>query len=236
LEQREEAVIACQAGLARFPDDVELLFLHGLLLQEMEDFEGAEVCLLRLFQTDPKGLFASVDAGIRGYKARHNLAIVYSRQGKAAEAEAQWRAALAERPNYPAAWLGLGELFLLQGRWEEAAVAIQRLEESPAEQEKAVLLRAKLHLARQEFEAGRRLLANVIGSFPQALAPRVLLSELLLQEGRDWDAAEEALLTVLKFDPGHVQARRNLTLLRCQPGRALKGRSEHTQQFKHGAR
>jgi hypothetical protein len=48
----------------------------------------------------------------------------------------------------------------------------------------------------------------------------VILNHVLLQEGRDWDAAEHALLDVLSLAPDHAEARRNLAVLRRQLGRA----------------
>jgi ferric-dicitrate binding protein FerR (iron transport regulator) len=43
--------------------------------------------------------------------------------------------------------------------------------------------------------------------------PRVVLSHVLLQEGRDWAAAEAALRDILARDPQHAEACRNLALL-----------------------
>jgi hypothetical protein len=43
----------------------------------------------------------------------------------------------------------------------------------------------------------------------------VLLSQVLLQEGRDWEAAERALRDVLTLEPNHKETQHNLqTLLR----------------------
>jgi cytochrome c-type biogenesis protein CcmH/NrfG len=47
----------------------------------------------------------------------------------------------------------------------------------------------------------------------------VILSHVLLQEGRDWAAAEGALRQVLALDPSHAEARQNLALLLRQQGR-----------------
>ena len=44
--------------------------------------------------------FASVDAGLAGYKARHNLALVYEDLGQTDLAKQEWRAILKERPGY----------------------------------------------------------------------------------------------------------------------------------------
>ena len=57
---------------------------------------------------------ANGDDGLRGYKARHNLALIYEETGRAAEAEAQWRTAVAENPQFTPGWLRLGELYLKQ--------------------------------------------------------------------------------------------------------------------------
>jgi hypothetical protein len=39
---------------------------------------------------------------------------------------------------------------------------------------------------------------------------------VLLQEGRDWNAAENALRDVLTLDPNHAEARQNLAVLMRQ--------------------
>ena len=100
-----EALAAVREGRGVCPDDAELLFLEGLLRRERGDLTGAEACLLGVLDSKPGPHFASVDAGLRGYKARHNLAVVYHQQGRAGDAEAQWRRVVAERPDFcPAGW------------------------------------------------------------------------------------------------------------------------------------
>jgi hypothetical protein len=59
----------------------------------------------------------------------------------------------------------------------------------------------------------RGLLAEVIAESPQAQAPRVVLSQALLQEGQDFTAAEQALRDVLSLAPEHPEAAHNLSLL-----------------------
>jgi O-antigen biosynthesis protein len=62
--------------LAVYPDDAELLFVAANLLRERGDRETAEAALERLLESRPEAHFASVDAGLRGYKARNNLAVI----------------------------------------------------------------------------------------------------------------------------------------------------------------
>jgi len=51
----------------------------------------------------------------------------------------------------------------------------------------------------------------------------VTLSELLLQEGRDLDAAEKALRKLLELDPAHAEARKQLAAVTQQRGREAAG-------------
>jgi tetratricopeptide (TPR) repeat protein len=213
LGQSAQALEACRQGRSHYPDDTELLFREGMLLRGLGDWAGAEACLRRLVESQPDAHFASVDAGLHGYKARHNLAEIYGEQGRLADAEAQWRAAVAEQPGFLPAWHGLGELYLAQGRWDELEQVAGRLEAWPQAEVEAALLRARGRLARKEFATARQLLEQTIARAPEALGPRLYLSHTLLQEGVDWPAAERALRDVLALDPGHVQTRHNLAVL-----------------------
>ncbi len=80
------------------------------------------------------------------------------------------------------------------------------------------MLRARGHLARQEFAPACRLLEETIARAPEALGPRVVLSHVLLQAGQSWAAAEQALRAILERDPHHAEAQRNLALLLQQRG------------------
>jgi tetratricopeptide (TPR) repeat protein len=218
LGQNEAALAACQTGRQHYPDDIELLFQEALVRRAGGDAAGAEACLRLLLVTPDKLHFASVETGLRGYKARHNLAILCRDQGRPEEAQAQWRAALAERPDFLPARLGLAEGCLEGGRWEELEQHVRELEGvAPLE---AVLLQARGFLARRDFGAARGLLEGEIARCPREVRLRLALSHALLQEGRDWEAAEDALLGVLELDPGHPESLHNLALLhRQQNGR-----------------
>jgi hypothetical protein len=64
----------------------------------------------QLIQMPVGDCFASVDTGLRGYKARHHVAELYLELGQPAEASAQRQAALVEQPNFQGARLGLDHL------------------------------------------------------------------------------------------------------------------------------
>src|SRR5262249_5093651 len=212
LGQRDEALTMCRTGLAIYPDDIELLSLEASFLSERGDLAGAEASLRRILQAPPIDYFAAgLDVGLRGYKTRYNLGRLYRAEKRDAEAEAQWQAALAERPEYAAVWLELGNLFLEQSRWADLGQAIEHLE--PRAPEAAAQLRAMRHLARNEFAAACQVLEEAIARSPRTLELQILLSRALLREGRDWAAVERCLRGILTLDPCHLEARNNLTVL-----------------------
>jgi GT2 family glycosyltransferase/Flp pilus assembly protein TadD len=213
LGRPEEALATCADGRRLYPDDAELLFQEGVVRHQLGDLAGAEGCLLRLLESRDVPHFDSIDAGVRGYKTRHNLAIVYRAQGRDAEAEAHWRAALAEAPHFIPARVGLAELYLAHGRWAELEEIAAHLEEEPAGAAEGVTLRARAHMARQEWAGARRVLEDAVARTPGEVWLWVVLSECLLREGRDWPAAERVLRRILELDPDNRQAQGNLELL-----------------------
>jgi len=215
----EEALQACREGLQRFPDDAELLLEEGLMLRDRGDLAGAELSWSRLFEPRQGKYFSSEEVGLRGFRTRQLLAEIFARQERWAEAEVQWRAALEERPDFEPAWQGLAELYLRLGRWADLEELLQKLDGRGVAPPKVGWLRARGQVQRKEHAAARRTLAEVIARDPQALGPRVLLSQALLQEGRNWPAAEKALLDVLELDAENKDAQHNLQVLKRQRGR-----------------
>jgi len=207
LGQPAEALAACRRGRSSYAEDAELLSQEGQLHAEQGNFASAESCYLQLLDHAEAAHFFSAPIGLNGYLTRHNLAVLYHQHGRLAEAEAQWRAALAERPDFNPALFGLAEVFLAQARWPELEEIHARLGGVDA-----AVLGARVHLANQQYAAGRRLLEEAVARAPHLLWPRVVLSHALLQEGRDYPAAERTLHD--RLDPSHAEARHNLEVLR----------------------
>jgi ankyrin repeat protein/glycosyltransferase involved in cell wall biosynthesis/tetratricopeptide (TPR) repeat protein/Leucine-rich repeat (LRR) protein len=211
LGQRAEALTACRAGRRECPDDVELLFLEGLLLRDEGDQSGAEAALRRLLRLPRQPQLARLDTGLHGYKARHLLGALYREQGRWPEAEAQWRAAVAEEPRFAPAWQDLAELWLAGRNWAELERAAAGL--APAAPLEAELVRARGLLARGDYAGVRALLEPLVEQATTAVKPRLLLARALILEGREWDAAENLLREVLSLDPNEPEARESLALV-----------------------
>jgi tetratricopeptide (TPR) repeat protein len=224
LGQAGEALAVCRRGRTYYPTDAELLFEEGRLLGQQGNLAGAEACLVQLLEGQGGAHFASLDPGLRGYWARHQLALIYQQQKRFAEAEQQWQAALAERADFGPAWLGLGDIYLAQGRWQELEAVAGRLGGDASGAMEAAVLRARGHLARADFAAALKILEETTARHPRALRPRVVFSLALLQERRDLVAAEAALRDVLMLDPGHASTLHNLKVLLHEQGRSLENR------------
>jgi glycosyltransferase involved in cell wall biosynthesis/Tfp pilus assembly protein PilF len=217
LGRMNEALAVCRQGLHYFPDDPELLSQEAYLLFLRGDLAGSEASLLRLLNSSPGDYVAiGVDPGLRTYKARYSLGIVYRDTGRPALAEEQFRQALAEQPGYTEAWMALADLYLSQGRWSEVELAAESLSADPSRAADAAVLQARVHMARREFADARRVLGKAIADAPRAIAPRVALSHVLVEEGTDTAATEQALRDVLALDPGNHQAQENLRRLLAQ--------------------
>jgi tetratricopeptide (TPR) repeat protein len=212
----EEALAVCREGRRHYPQDVELRFHESIALKALGDESGAEGGLLDLLYAREGEHFASVNPALWAM-ARHNLAVMCREQGRLGEAESHWQAAATQFPEYVPSWVGLAELYLGQQRWDELETVLARLEADGRAVGDAGLLRARAQLARGDFAGARERLEGLIARDPTALLPRVVLSHVLLQEGRDLAAAEQALRDVLAIRPDHAEARRNLAIL--QTGR-----------------
>jgi tetratricopeptide (TPR) repeat protein len=116
LGEAAAALDTCRAGRGHYPDDAELLFLEGNLLREFKDYAGAEQAFRRLIAGNEGHHFASVDDSLRGYKARHCLAVVYFEQGRMADAEREWHAVMNDAPHFPGARQGLNQIASLRHR------------------------------------------------------------------------------------------------------------------------
>ena len=224
LGQKDEAWAVCLEGRRRFPDDVSLLFWQSQLLRDRGDLAGAERSLLELMAMKPGSYLGAADAGIRKYIAPHTLGLIYWEQGRVQEAEKQWQAVVANHPDYKDSWQMLAEIYLTQKRWTDVEAIITRCEAKAEWASDGAILRARLHLAKKEFAAARTILNQLIAQNPQAMAPRFYLTHLLLGEGQDWQAAEQALRDLLKIDPRQPQGWYNLVALLRRQNRLPEAR------------
>ena len=228
--QRADALQACLGGLARFPEDPELLFLVGSILFEQGDPVAAEACLTRLLALPPATHMAlGDDPGLATYKARHMLARINHEKQNHAEAERLWRLVLAEQPNFVPGWLGMGQTQVERKNWVELDSILEKLESHSDGAVAAAVLRGLRHAVQKDFRTARKLMEETIAANPKSLEPRILLSRLCMRDRRlDPASAERAVRGVLELDPTNAEAQRQLTKLATDTAPASKSLASGT--------
>jgi glycosyltransferase involved in cell wall biosynthesis len=215
LDQADAALAVCQEGLRRFPDDTELLFQEAVMRIYRGDLPGGERCLRRLLST-PGGdyIAVAVDPELRGVKARFNLGVVCRDLGRPAEAEAEWKRVVAEKPDFTEAWIGLADLYLGQKRYGDADLLLRQLQADPARAAEADSVEARCRLARGDLGGARATFERAIARAPQSVGPMLALVQVILAEGKDWAAAEKVVQDILALEPNNTQARMHLETIR----------------------
>src|SRR5262249_37829436 len=92
LGQTPAALVACCAGRESFPLDAGLRSHEAQLREELGDLAGAESCYLQLLSEPEPNSCDALPAGSVDFWVRHQLSTLYGKQGRTAEAEAQWPA------------------------------------------------------------------------------------------------------------------------------------------------
>jgi len=192
---------------------MEILFQESLVRHQLGDRKAAIATLERLLSSREGDHFASVDAGLKGHKTRHNLGAWLCEEGRHREAEEQWRLALREAPSFLPTLVSLAQLGIDRGRPELVDEMLARLDSHPQGRVEAALLRGRVHLAKKNFREARRIVEELLTEHPKAIHLHHFLSHVLLQEGRDWVAAERVLRNILALDPNHAEAKKNLGVL-----------------------
>jgi glycosyltransferase involved in cell wall biosynthesis len=215
VSRRADAFLFALGGLARFPDDPELLFLVGSILFEQGDADAAESCLTRLLALPPATHMAlGDDPGLASYKARHMLARINHDKKKHGAAEKLWRSVLEEQPNFVQGWLGIGQTQVERKNWSELERVIAKLESLADGAVAAAVLRGLRLAVQKDFATARKLMEETIARNPKAIEPRILLSRICMRDRRsDPSAAERAVRGVLELDPTNPEAQRQLAKL-----------------------
>ncbi len=116
--------------------------------------------------------FVAGDLGLCGYKARHSLAGIYRRQRRDADAEAELKAAVAERPDFEPAWLALCDLWSAQKRTAEIEQVARRLSADASRTALAAMFTARASMLRGDLQSAKRVLSEAAARDRLAFWPR----------------------------------------------------------------
>jgi len=228
--RHEEGWETCQQGLQLTPDDKELLFRSAMLHHHFGRLPEAERDYLRVLNETTERHFASLDAGINGYKARHNLAIVYDDLGELEKSAEQWRKVVGEQPDYRPGWRGLGELLLKQQKLEEAERLAEQLIKQHPLKTTGMQLQAKIALARGDAQVGQTLLEQAIQVAPDDPEPQHALAQWLFETG-ELVAAIPVLSELAELTPENPSVFHNLGTAYLQQKRYVKAAAAFKQSL-----
>jgi glycosyltransferase involved in cell wall biosynthesis len=99
-----------EQGLSLFPRDPELLFRGGIVYKEIGSLAKAEECYLKLLKEPETGHIDSIDTTMTGFKAHHNLALVYRDMGELTGAARHFEEAIKKAPYFEPSMIGLKEV------------------------------------------------------------------------------------------------------------------------------
>jgi GT2 family glycosyltransferase/tetratricopeptide (TPR) repeat protein len=155
----------CHQGLERFPTDAELQFRRALLLHESGRPRDAAEAYQDLLASQEERHLSSVDRGLKGFRARQNLAAIYAELGQLARAEEEWRRVVEEVPEYRPGSRGLADVLLGQSKYDDALALAERLVGGPLRRE-GLLLQSEVHTRRGNLTDARRALEQAIAESP----------------------------------------------------------------------
>jgi GT2 family glycosyltransferase/tetratricopeptide (TPR) repeat protein len=229
---RQSAWATCERGLELFPEDLELRFRRALLLHEMGCLDESATAYESVLNHQGERHFSSLDRGIRSFKARQNLAVVYTDMGQFAKAEEQWRLILDEVPEYRAGWRGLGDILLRQNKLREAATLSQRLVKHRGLRLNGILLQAELCLRHGDLLSARTEFQRTVREYPEDIEAWQTLGRFLFEHG-DPHETESALHSLLRLDPKDGASHHNLGTVYLQTGRYEEAIESYRQALKY---
>ncbi len=204
LGRLADARQTCGQGLALFSRDPELLFRQGIVAHQSGQLEDAVRAYEGALANADEPHFSSIDRGIVGFKARHNLALAYEDAGKLTAAEAQWRQVIDEMPTYREGWRGLADNLLRQRKYDVLALEVERLMAIDALAPEAYCIRAQLAQHQGDSSAAGRELQEGRRHFSEDIELRRALCQWLFTHGTPQDAVQELrqLAEAVPDDPG----------------------------------
>ena len=217
MGRKEDALRQTVWGLSYFPDDLELRFEQAVLYCELGRPLDAELCLRELLALSPSNYMRiGVSEEQIRMQARYLLGMALGDQGRLDEAEQLFLAALVVPCGRLPGLRGLGYIALLKRQSNRLTEIIRQLRDLPGGQVHAAVMEAEWYRMSGQFATARALLTEAIRQNPREMWPRLVLSEVLRQEGTDRQAFIEAQYDILALDPGNADARQRLQVLLAQ--------------------
>jgi tetratricopeptide (TPR) repeat protein len=223
-----KAEAACESAIAHFPDDpwlhqqlaelkqaagdqtgageearhsLDLLpgngqagLLLGLALVQQQKYEEASTIFREVFRLNSEDVWA-----------RQNFALCLQKMGRKGEAIREFKRALAIKPRFGLAWLGLGQLYEETGETNEAVACYQKALANPIHRADELTTLARFCRSRKWLEAAGTNYLEAIRLSPSDAHLRVEAGQTLAELGRHVEA-EQCFADACRLLPNWGQA------------------------------
>jgi tetratricopeptide (TPR) repeat protein len=183
-----------QRSLDLLPGNSEAWMLFGLALAQQQKYEEASTAFRQAFQLNSEDVWA-----------RQNFANCLEKLGRKDEAVREFKRALAIKPRFGLAWLGLGELYEEIGKTNDAAACYQAALANPIHRADELTTLARFCQSRKWFEAASTNYLEAIKLSPSDANLRVEAGRTLVELGRHADAGQ-CFADACQLSPGWGQA------------------------------
>lgn len=217
LERWPEAEQASREGLRHFPHDPELRFRQGLLAHAQRRLQEAISAYRAALRNEDERHFSSLDPGIAGHKARHNLALVYEELGRHDLAELQWRLVIDVAPRFRPAWRALHGTLLARQMTSTAQVEVERMQSLSHVRADGQVASAQAAERQGDLARARAELESAIVLRPGDSVIWEAWCRFLFDHGTLSEAAT-ALHRLLELSPGNGPAWHNLGVVLIRQG------------------
>jgi tetratricopeptide (TPR) repeat protein len=199
---RDAAIDAATRGLAVDPDNPQLkLWLAAL--------NGADADALNKMQAE------EIAKNPDKFKAERDLAALAARGGDAPGQEKHLKAAGQLAPNSPDVWSDLFDLYLSQGRLDEAAVYVPKLTVANFDAANGAIYQARLEQAKGNFKEALQIASQVTKDKPELKRAWLALGDIL-EKQKQYDQAMRAYAAALDKQVNNVLAMEGMA--RCEYG------------------
>jgi tetratricopeptide (TPR) repeat protein len=220
LEDDSGSAAAANRSLDLLPGNQECWLILGMALVHQQKFEEAAVAFRHIFELDPQDVWG-----------RQNLALCWEKLGRRDEAILEFKRALAIKPRFGLAWLGLGRVYEEMGRQQEAEDCYHRGVTNRIHRPDELATLARFCQSRGWLDAAVTNYADAITLSPSHPGLRFEAGQVLAALGRHEEAAQR-FAEAIQLSPNQGQAHflRGLELGRLnKPGEAEQEFQEATK-------
>jgi tetratricopeptide (TPR) repeat protein len=223
LKRLDEAQQFSQEARQRFPKDPELHFREGNLAHAQGRLLDAVAAYRIALRNDDQRHFSSIDPGITGHKARHNLALVYQELGRDDLAELHWRLVQEERPGFKPSAVALVQSLISQCKLSSAALGIENLGKQPELEVESRLLTAELADRAGRVDEAMHRFEELVTRFPDRRDVHEARCKFLFQRAsaRETEVALRELLDRFPADGAAWHNLANIYLTQRRLGEAV---------------